>query len=98
MVVNEEKVTNTLARQPDSELLDLLVEHNESIFGYFVKFFPSVSSNSLLIAEIQADNEGGQAEYGRVLLSEIEDVLKWHGVYWALMFFKLGYASVGTNC
>jgi hypothetical protein len=58
VVVNEEKVTNALARQPDSELLDLFVERDKSIFGYFVEFFPSVSSNSLLIAEIQADKEG----------------------------------------
>ena len=86
----EVKIVNALAWQPSFELFDLLVERNESIFGYFVKFFPPVSSNSLLIAEIQADKEGGQAEYGRVLLSEIEDVLEWHGDCWVLMFFKLG--------
>lgn len=76
VVVNEKKVTNTLTRQPDTEMLDLFIERNENIFGYFVEFSPSVSSSSLLIDEIQADKKGGQAEYGRVLLGEIEDVLK----------------------
>jgi len=54
-VVDKKKVTNTLAWQPVFELINLFVKCNESFFGFFVEFFPSVSPNSLPIAEIQAD-------------------------------------------
>ena len=76
VVADKEKITNAFAKQAVFYLLYLFIERNENIFGYFVKFFPAVSSDSLLIAEIQADKEGGQAEHGWVLLGKTEDVLK----------------------
>ena len=63
------------------DLLDLFVERNESLFGQFVEFFPSISGDSLCIAEIQTDKKGAQAKYGWVFLSEIEGVLEWHDSY-----------------
>lgn len=76
VVANKEKITNAFARQTVFYLLYLFIERNENIFGYFVKFFPAISSDSLLIAEIQAYKEGTQTEYGWVLLGETEDILK----------------------
>ena len=76
VIVEKEKLSDGLTGQPMFDLLNLFVKRNESLLGYFVEFFPSISSNGLLIAKVEADKKSGYPKNSGIFLGETKSFLE----------------------